>query len=197
MNQAANYTIDPVRIAAIVREVIARIKQTNLTTNEPDSLPDKVITVATIEALTGSPNEIHVDAKAIVTPAARDEAKLRGITISRSDKPVNRQNIETERPTNQNEIVDVAKPERAASMVAQLSRRGISVLGCRIVLSETPAADVFRFCNSENERAVMLSNLSDVQRFASELQPTVWVFDMKRMNLMTAVNAAVQISQKS
>ncbi|QDT13162.1 hypothetical protein [Planctomycetes bacterium K23_9] len=202
MNQLATNTIDPARIAAIVREVIARIKQSNLSANlqtdtATNPLPDKIITVATIESLSGSPCDVTIDSKAVVTPAARDEAKLRGITIRRSDAQPSTQNFNTEPSTQPTEIVDVSQPERAVSMLAQLARRGISSIGCKIVLSETPAADVFRFCHNENQRAVMLTSISDIPRFAGELQPTVWVLDMKRMNLMTAVNAAVQIAQKS
>jgi hypothetical protein len=209
MNQPATNKIDPAWIATVVREVIAQINQHNSPTNleaniKTNPLPEKVVSVATIDSLPGSPSEIVIAAKAVVTPAAHDEARLRGITIRRSDAQTQ---IQTEIPnpgpeqstqqrTQPNEILDVSKPERAASMLAQLARRGITTIGCKIVLSETPAIDVFRLCHNEKQRAVLLCNISDVQRFASELPVDVWVLDMKRMNLMTAVNAAVQISQK-
>ena len=98
MANTMNNTIDPAYIAMVVRKVIARLKnQTNATipnqshptfktqTNSTAaSTSEKVITAASIDQLTGSPKELFVDAKAIVTPAAKDAAKERGIQISRS-----------------------------------------------------------------------------------------------------------------
>ncbi len=41
----------------------------------------------------------------------------------------------------------------------------------------------------------MVGSIEEVQRFASELEATVWVLDMKRLNLTAAVNVAAQISR--
>lgn len=201
MNHPITHTIDAARIAAVVREVIARIQNQTIQTIPSKAtgtrIPDKVVTIATLDALPSCPGQILIEAKAIVTPAARDEAKLRGITIERSSEQPAKQIPEPAKTAAHQELVDNTNPERATTVLAQLSRRGVNMIGSKIVLSETPAADVFRFCSGEKERAVMLTSISEIARFASELKPTVWVFDMQRMNLMTAVNAAVQIAQKS
>ena len=41
----------------------------------------------------------------------------------------------------------------------------------------------------------MVGSIEDVNRFASELEATVWVLDMKRLNLTAALNVAAQISR--
>ncbi|MGB7342606.1 MAG: hypothetical protein WBD20_00185 [Pirellulaceae bacterium] len=197
MKPQSNLAIDPARIARIVREVIARLQQspnTQPTGAAAVSIDEKIVTAKSIEQLVGQPKQIFIGAKAIVTPAARDAAKENGITINRS-VPLTKNQV-PESPCSKNEISDAANPDRAASLASQLARRGIKTIGKRIVLSDTPAADVFRFCSEAKERAVMLSSINDVDRFAAELNPTVWVMDMQRMNLMSAVNAAAQIAQK-
>ncbi len=222
MNHPTTDTIDTAQIAVVVRKVIARMKEASnhQTTDHPitnrpitthsaidsttTTIADHVVCVATIESLGARCREIVVTAKAIVTPAAHDEAKLRGITINRCTDSSRRPTTPTSSGVSSeasgvgNEwIVDREKPERAAAMRDQLSRRGVTSIGSTIVLSETPAKDVFRYCNTHAQRAVMLSSINDIDRFAIELQPTVWVLDMQRMNFMAAVNAASQIAQKS
>ena len=80
-------------------------------------------------------------------------------------------------------------------MTQQLSRRGIAVCGARIILSDTPAKDLYHQCSRNGEVAVMVGSIEEVRRFASELEATVWVLDMKRLNLTAAVNVAAQISR--
>ena len=43
--------------------------------------------------------------------------------------------------------------------------------------------------------AVMIANATDVPRFAEELAPTVWVLDMKRLNISAATNLVTQITR--
>lgn len=202
MANTMNTAIDQAHVARVVREVIARLKKhatslntTTQTNNTAASVSDKVITAATVHQLAGSPKQLFVDSKAIVTPAAKDAAKERGVQISRSvELPAAQIPQQQTNSQNNTGIVDVQQPERAASIAAQLSRRSLRTDGLRIVLSETPATDVFRYC-SEGQRTVMVNNVADIDRFAKELQPTVWVFDMKRMNFMAAVNAAAAIAR--
>ncbi|NND95906.1 MAG: hypothetical protein HKN47_01100 [Pirellulaceae bacterium] len=194
---ATNQSIDPAIIAAIVGKVIMRIRQTSqptVTDATAASVDDKIVTVATIDQLTGTPSQLFIDAKAIVTPAARDAASDRGIVITRSVSLPPAQRPKPIESTSQ-EIIDIQHPERAIAVAAQLARRGIASLGgTRVVLSETPAADVFDFCQRKRERAVMVTTIHDVDRFERELKPTIWVLDMKRLNLIAAVNIAARIA---
>lgn len=232
-----NSTIDQAYIARVVRQVIARLKQPGMplgtgtpqgtgttlpaatrTNQTAASISDKIVTANLVEQLAGKPSQVFVGSKAIITPAAKDVAKQRGITITRSVElpksqipaqvsanttssastnttasPVTTSRGKTSSTTTQN-ITDTQDPGRAIAVAQQLSRRGIQSGSAQIVLSDTPAADVFRLC-SGGQRAAMVGSTNDVSRFANELQPTVWVIDMKQMNLIAAVNAAAQIAK--
>lgn len=215
-NRQANRQIDPEFIARIVRTVIARLRQPgagqlNTHTNATAaSISDKVVTVSTIEKIVGSPSQIFVVPGAVVTPAAWDAARQRGIHVHRTTPvPVAQQPKATAqqsvaitqqpRPTQsplKNIISDHGQPERARSLEHQLAKRGITDLhGQRVLLSDTPAADLHRCIANDACRAAMVSSIADVDRFHQELRPDVWVLDMQRMNLITAVNAAAKIAQ--
>ena len=203
MTHSMTSTIDPAYIAVIVRQVIARLGQSpstatgNTQTNHTAaSVGDKIVTATTIEQLTGTPNQLFISAKAIVTPAAKDAARERSLTITRSvELPPDQVPNQATQPTS-TPVSDSTEPMRATAVSNQLARRGITTASQQIVLSDTPAADVYRICSEGSERAVMIGSVSDVDRFASELRPTVWVLDMKRLNLTAAVNAAAKICQQ-
>lgn len=57
----------------------------------PQTVNAKLITVATLEALPKGTTEALIPARAVVTPLARDEAKLMGIRLTRvvTDGPAN------------------------------------------------------------------------------------------------------------
>lgn len=182
--------IDRAMVANIAGKVIARLVAMSKTNNTAASISDRIVSVDTLQQLTGTPKQVFITSGSIVTPAARDEARHRGITITRTvEVPQNQQ------PTHARfEITDAANPERAEAVRQQLARRGIRVDSARIVLSDTPASEVYQQCNAHAERAVMIASVSDVQRFADELRPTVWVLDMKRLNIIAAVNVIARIT---
>ncbi len=198
-NAAMTTPIDPAFIDRIVRRVIAQLRQSSSNikpaNNTAASISDKIVTATTIENVTGSPSQIFVAAGTIVTPAAIDAAKERGIEINKTTAVLPAQQPKPENdPTNQ-EIIDQHQPDRAVSVATQLARRGITMLGSRIVLSDSPAAEVHRCISTEACRAAMVTAIADVDRFQLELRPQVWVLDMGRMNLITAVNVAARIAQ--
>lgn len=188
---AHNDTIDPDLVSAIAREVIARLKATSKTNDTAASVDDRIVTTATLEQLDGTPKQIFIASRAIVTPAARDEARRRGITIHRTVNVP-----EPQQPRHARlEITDSTNPDRAAAVRMQVARRGGAVGSARIVLSDTPAREVYHQCTAGGEVAVMIASVTDIGRFADELSPTVWVLDMKRLNLPAAVNTIVRITQ--
>lgn len=186
--------IDSAWIAAIAREVIVRLKASNLTqpTNSTAavSIAEKVITTDSLRSVAATTTQLFISKDAIVTPAAKDEAKERGITLNRSVA------LPQGHETNEQklEITDSQQLDRADAIKNQLKRRGLKDLGGRIVLSDTPSRDVAECCG-DGQRAVMVTSVADVRRFADELNPSTWVLDMKRMNLVTATNAVAQIAQ--
>ena len=205
MTSQANYrdgaSIDPAFLAEIVRRVIARLQPTHPNSNNTKtaataaSISDRVVTVDSIRSLTGTPIQVFVAPASVVTPAARDEAKQRGVTIVKTIEVAAAQRPKSANQTTDQEIIDSGQPERAAAVIAQLARRGITRIGSQIVLSDTPAAELYRCISADSSRAAMVACLLEVDRFQRELQPEVWVFDMGRMNLITTVNVAARIAQ--
>lgn len=184
--------IDSAYVAAIAREVIRRLKEglSSQTQQHAASLSDRVITVDTVQRVGAGIDQLLVGPDAIITPAAKDEARQLGMTITRTVELA-----ANEQPSIQKfEITDRKQPKRADTIRNQLKLRGIESGSGSIVLSDQPAQEVFRRCQAD-QRAVMVASAGDVHRFAVEWNPNVWVFDMQRMNLPVAVNAAAQIAR--
>jgi len=181
--RATDDTTDPAFIAELVRRVLARLQD-----NESTYDSTRVVTVETIEKQSGT--KLIVARSAVVTPAARDEARRRGIVIERTTQ--SKQAINRTANTN---VTDTDHSERAEAIRLQLDRRGVVLDRERIVLSDSPAREVHDQITSGN-CAAMITEIADVQRFANELSPSVWVLDMKRLNIAAAVNTVVKISQQ-
>ncbi|MGB7326075.1 MAG: hypothetical protein WBD31_14480 [Rubripirellula sp.] len=183
-NPAILSAIDSAVLARIVGEVIARLKASQTVVVESKIIDAKTIGQYAVGAT------ITIAAKAIVTPAAKDEAKQRNITITRDT--VASQKTVGERSSG-GKIMD-SDPLRAESVEAQLVRRGIKLAAASVVLSDTPAVEVANQFGS-GKRAVMIGSIDDVNRFGSEVDPQVWVLDMKRLNLIAAVNVISAIAR--
>lgn len=184
----SNNSFDPAMIAAIARKVVERLQSAQVSANTIHC-DDHVISANTIEELSGNPDRLVVNKLSVVTPSARDEAKRRGITIERNVKQANT----TSHHHAHLQIIDANQPDRAASVRDQVLRRNIVGGPTNIRLSDTPARDVYELCGQHGEVAVMIGSALDVPRFACELSPTVWVLDMKRLNLAGAVHVTTQI----
>ena len=93
-------TLDAAAVQALVAEVVRRIRTAQASTAAPQpaasspqpaaavsgaalSIPDRVITLAHLERLPATVREVVVDAKAVITPSAREHAKDSGISLVR------------------------------------------------------------------------------------------------------------------
>ncbi len=186
----------------------------------PVRITDRVVTAGTIGALPSSTRRIEVVSNAVVTPAARDEARNRGITLthgwggaSTSTSPTNATSSATSTSTADPEGVtsvrgvtanpatarfglrDRERPERGEAVRSQLERRGVTCgEHTTIVLSDHPAAATHEEA-SGGRRVATVRRLTDVDRFAAELGPECWVLDMIDLSPVAAVNAARRILQ--
>lgn len=81
-------------VERIVREVIRRLLAMGTPATIPGAAPtpapvrftiaDKLVTTKTLEAIPAGVVEVIIPAKSIVTPLARDEAKAKGMRLTRS-----------------------------------------------------------------------------------------------------------------
>jgi hypothetical protein len=79
-------TADRAMIERLVAEVIGRLRA-EAAPAAGAALADRVITLATLERLPAGTRSVVIDAKAVVTPSARDHAKAAGLTIARGGSP--------------------------------------------------------------------------------------------------------------
>lgn len=173
--------IDPAFIAAVARTVVERLRGGELDASAES--PERLIT---IETLGKYPDAGLVTAahRAVVTPAAKEEAKRRGITIASAAAPI--VSVATETETIHED-----------PLTGQLAQRGIALpSGTDVVWTDTPAIELVQRCKS-GRVAVMISRLSDVARFSQELSPNCWILDKQHLNLTAAANVVARIVQAS
>ena len=168
-------------IAEIAREVINVIQRDSVPASSV-SLP-KLVTLDSLDSISDS--RVTVDHRAVVTPSARDEASRRGIKIVFAD---------SEAASGTSVRAPVADGQLDA-FETQIVRRGIAIpSGVRVIWCDSPAEVVFQECR-QGIRAVMVTAVSDVPRFADQFAPTTWVLDRQRLSLIAAVNAAAAIAR--
>lgn len=189
--------IDADFVARIVAQVIARLRDGQDAAMHPideeiideEVIDQKIIDAKTIERLaTGS--RVRIAAGAIVTPAARDEVANRNITLHRSEKVAALPKVAVDLG-----LVQDNDPDRGQAITRQLGHRGITSIASTVIASDTPARELVDQI-SRGKVAAMVTQINDVDRFGSEIRPNVWVLDMKRMNLITAVNTIAAIARR-
>jgi len=104
------------------------------------------------------------------------------------------QNTPTQTAEPEAELTDRNAPDRAAAVSQQLQRRGVTLKGTQVVLTDYPAKETFHQIN-RGRRAATITTINDVERFADELNPNTWILDMKRLNLPAAANVAAKIAR--
>ncbi|MDV6034828.1 MAG: hypothetical protein F9B45_33005 [Phycisphaera sp. RhM] len=200
-------------IADIARQVIRRLRESGsaglaasaATVSAPAGPSpvggEKLITIETLDRYAGT-GQILAVAGAVITPAAREEAVQRGIQIQFAESGVASPSITSSSirsssgaANGQADTPPPAEMQVPDSLANQLARRGITLpAGVEILWTDEPAAEVYRRCCG-GQRAAMVSALSDVERFAAELSPNVWVLDRQKLNLVAAVNVAARIAR--
>jgi hypothetical protein len=201
-------TPNNVDIASIVEQVLRRLRDQTDTSVSPSKpatndetvhvLNDKVISVDVIQGIPSGVTQVQVSG-GIVTPAARDEMRSRGITLAGSKsthaasaKPASNSGkrfIQLHTDTSSKSIRD--------ALARQLSLRGVD--HCprahrSVIVTDRPAATMFDRIQS-GSRAVLITRLEDIPRFAAEMDANTFVLDMQRFNLVALVNAANTIAQ--
>ena len=184
----------PAQIRAIVDEVIRRIRDEDAEDRVPQhAVLDRIVTVQSIESIE-SGAEVVIPTNAIVTAAAQDFARDRGIRLHRDSIRIPSGNPESMSDEIESRVTDTDDPNRAALVVSQLRRRDVTRLIGRIVLSEMPASAVIQEIK-QGESAVMINRLDQIERFKRECDPSTWVLDLKQLNLSAAINVIARISK--
>ena len=175
--------IDPQFVARIARLVIER-----LNTQDDPAIAGGVISAQTIKQYSGR-KRITIPSDAVITPAAIDEAKELGITISRFAPTPSPQPPSIVQGT----LVDRQPSQRTKAIAHQLRLRGITTHPTNIVLTDTPNTELINQCVA-GQRAVLIRNISDVEKAYREVKPTSWVLDMTEMNIASATNTIAKLT---
>lgn len=196
-------TIDPRMVQGIVREVLERLRP-----DAPEAAPavpelfnHRLITVETLQQIGLGQTRIVVPARAIVTPAAADEAKLRNLIIERACPAATAAAVQPVQASLW--IADADREQRAAAISTQLNSRGVNIatralcdaidglvdgeVKTVVVLAELPATVVCNACRQTKVRAAAIRTLDELQRIEPALHPNLWVLDMHSMALPQAV----------
>lgn len=199
-------SVDPAFIAAVVRQVIARLKSgvqqvaaDAIAANEV-ATAESVISVSTINELPSGTEVLRVSESAVVTPAACDEARWNGLKIQRGAEPTasTALNHRKERSVKADAICSAEIVDRDATGIGQavwnqLGHRGItSTGGATVVLTARPAAEVISQCRIGHD-AIVVRSVGDVDRFAAETGADTFVIDTTESNLIAAVNIAARV----
>lgn len=228
MPQPASTTIDPRLIQRVVREVVLRLRQqpsgtggapqahSDTSPAKPDAdgplrIDQRLITVETLNVLPSGCRGVVVPARAVITPAAKDEAKQRGVQIQcvdreRQDPTAERTSGSAGQSSSRVRIADADDAARGQGLAAQLLSRGRAVRSgtvdealaevagspnqVAVILSNEPAAIVCRACRSERVRAAAIDSHQQLERVSIALRPNVWVLDMQRISIPQAAALA-------
>ena len=184
----ANSSVEAQLIAGIAREVVQRLRGQGTAASsasvQPPTAAARLVTIESLQQVADG-TALSVAPRCVITPAAREEARDRKITFA-----------VTEPARNPNSgINSAASTDSDCPVARQLGRRGIEMpANVRWQWTKQPAQAVVRQCG-KGRRAVMISRLSDVSRFADELAPQVWVLDAEHLNLAAAVNCLAVIAK--
>ncbi|MEO1616813.1 MAG: hypothetical protein AAFV88_13225 [Planctomycetota bacterium] len=180
-------------VAGIVREVVRRLRRDRASaetfglgenlpaTNQPSASQPVTAhecndAVVSLESLTGfSLGRVVILGDAVITPSAKEYAAANKIDLVRGE----------------------SASETGCPLATQLVRRGIKLpASTRVKWTDDPATAVFEEC-AAGVRAVMVTQLSDLDRFRTQFGPQVWVLDRQRLSLAAAVHIASRIAKPS
>jgi hypothetical protein len=197
----------------IARKVVARIQsgsgaESMATGAAKVSRPVRLVTVSTVTQVAASAEPVLlIDGRSVITPSARDEAKRMGVVFRCADaantasqtKPTYAELSSTAQASPQTlSILDSTERNWIDGMVAALNRRGIAASRGEsiplIVITDRPGVTTYEYCR-QGRRAVSIGDLADVDRFAGELSPEIWVIDTQRVNLPLAINIAARAAR--
>ncbi len=161
----------------------------------------RVIALEDLKSVPSTVNTLQVGVHAVVTPAARDELRQRGIKLSRSETASTgnaaKQNVQAgSRAIHLQRDGDVSDAFYAA-VKKQVTSRGVrlcSKASLSVILSSRPATTAHHE-SGPGRCVVSINRVDDVSRFMAELSPNVFVLDVKHLHLVAISGAITTIAK--
>lgn len=213
------HQIDRDFIASITRQVLQQL-QTGARGGASEtgvvSSADRVITQAMIEALPAGTRRLRFAGHAVITPAARDQAKQQGVELKRGlGAAASEQGppVDPGQPSGDGVIYDFDDPGhsdrgRGTALANQLRRRGLTPAvvtgafhealaaplshsaGVAVVLADLPAVAVWQASRHAQARPAALDRIDGIASLQAAMDPNVWVLDLSRLSMPLAVAIA-------
>ena len=200
-------------IESIVRKVMQELGQgsnietsnteTSKTVENEFAFTQRVITLEDLKAIPSSTKTIRVPAGAVLTPSVRDELKILGIRVSKTESPKSKPSTEVRaklpfRRINlqHDETVDAALFDAVEKQVSSRGIRLCDQAGVTAILSDRPATLVYQSI-AANTSAVAINRVDDITRFKNQLRPTVFVLDVHHLHTVAFVDAIMQIARRA
>ncbi|WP_164103167.1 hypothetical protein [Candidatus Laterigemmans baculatus] len=180
-------------------------------------MAESVISLRTLEGLGEEVKRLELAPRAVVTPAAADQLRHRGIEVVRgaavcsqsaASQPLQYQSVSAgaAATTTLCWIADANHAERTAAYVRQLASRGLSVAsvaslprsaaevppGIGVVISDLPALQVDHFARQLSIPSAAVTGIADVGRIAAAFVPRIWVLDAERLSFSGRVAVAAE-----
>ncbi|TWT73062.1 hypothetical protein [Allorhodopirellula solitaria] len=209
-NASTNASID---IEGVVGRVLAQLRQqaagkdsespTSQTAPGTHVISGGVCSLDDIAAINASTNCVEVSARTVVTPAARDELRQRGIALTRVDAGTTAGAEVTQAkflPGSRAVHLqrDGSVPDQLlAAVKKQAISRGVRLCNqssLAVILSSRPAITAHQHTGSDR-CVVAINRLDDIPRFLSDLSPNTFVLDTAHLHLVALAGAIAAIAR--
>ena len=184
--------------------------ETNEHLIDEHKIEHQVVSLKVLENESLRSKVIRIRAGAVITPAAKDYLRHKGISIVRGIE-VGVQRSATANvnhsvaPAAKTLLIDGEKPLRAEGIARQLSLRGLAVeitklpemvsspgnrQSIGIVVSELPVIEQDLLSRVHGRRAAIADSVESVRRVAGKFVPECWILDASRLSLSGLVSVA-------
>lgn len=198
-------------IEAIVRRVLMQLRQESLSgERKPEYEPPAitplrfdggVCSLDDVKAIDASVKHLQLSRRTVITPAARDELRHRGVMVTQSATTTADVSKVAELQAGTRAIKLLRDGNVADHLFEALQKqlRGRGVRLCRessveVILSSRPATTAHQR-TGKDRCVVAINRIDDVQRFMAELSPNTFVLDVAHLHLVALARAIAVISK--
>ncbi len=199
-------------IEAIVRRVLMQLQQSKdnamlssdaESSNQTESISFDagVCSLDDVRLMTVSTKQLHLSPRTVITPAARDELRHRGITVVKlaamPDAEINQAPRQPGTRSIHLQRDGIVADHLFAAVKRQILSRGVRLCNqsdVEVILSSRPATTAHHWSGT-NRCVVAINRIDDVPRFMIELSPNVFVLDIAHLHLVALASCITAIAK--
>lgn len=154
-----------------------------------------------VKAIGGSVKQLQLSSRTVITPAARDELRHRGIVVVKSVSAAAMAS-KSAKPQAGTRAIKLQRDGNVADHLFEALQKQLRVRGIRlcsessveVILSSRPATTAHQR-TGKDRCVVAINRIDDVRRFMAELSPNTFVLDIAHMHLVALANAIAVIAK--